>query len=56
MKKYLQIKSIATRMPIRSVEVTGRTEREIERIERGILINMDADRFFVELIEIENLA
>lgn len=55
MKKYLQIKSHSG-MPIRRVEVTGRTEREIERIERGILINMDADRFFVELIEVEDLA
>jgi hypothetical protein len=55
MKKYLQIKSHAG-MPIRSVEVTGRTEREIERVERGILINMDADRFFVELIEVEDQA
>ena len=49
MKKYLEIKTHAG-MPIRRVEVTGRTEREIDRIERGILINMDADKFFVELI------
>lgn len=55
MKKYLQIKTHAG-MPIRRVEVTGRTEREIERIERGILINMDADRFFVELVEVEESA
>lgn len=51
MKKYLQIKSHSG-MPIRRVEVTGRTEREIERIERGILTNLDADRFFVELIAV----
>jgi hypothetical protein len=36
---------------VQRVDVTGKSEREVERVERGMLINMDRDRFFTQVHE-----
>ncbi len=46
-KRELLIKEIATREIVERVDVTGKSDRDIERITRGMLINMDRDRFYV---------
>jgi hypothetical protein len=49
--KFLQIINIETAQCVKELEVTGKTDREIERIERGILINMNTDLFFTDIVE-----
>jgi hypothetical protein len=46
-KRELQVVEIATREVVSRVDVTGKSDNSIDRIERGMLINMDTDRFFV---------
>ena len=43
----LVVREIATRKEVHRLDVTGKTERQIERIERVMLTNMDRDRFTV---------
>lgn len=47
----LQVVEIATDKVVHTVDVRGQSERTIERIMRGMLINMDRDRFFVRETE-----
>lgn len=48
MKRELRITDIGTREVVETVDVTGKSECAIERIERGMLINMDRERFYVD--------
>lgn len=41
--RYLQFRNMKTGETARRIDVTGRSEREIERIMRGMLINIDED-------------
>lgn len=43
----LVIRSIDTGEEVRRVDVTGKSDRQIERIERGILTQMDTDKYTV---------
>lgn len=45
-KKYLVVRSLETQEEVRRIDVTGRGERALERIERGLLMQMDTDRFY----------
>lgn len=46
-KRELVIKNLKTGEIVRRFDVTGKSERQIEKIERGALINMDTDRFCI---------
>lgn len=48
-KTYLQVRNFATGEIATKVDVTGKSERAIERIERGMLMNMNTDEWCVEL-------
>lgn len=42
-KRYLQFRNWKTEDATPPIDVTGRSEREIERIERGMLMNCDVE-------------
>lgn len=44
----LYIRDFATRSVIDTVDVTGRSERQVEKIMMGMLINMNTDEYFVD--------
>lgn len=46
-QRFLEITNIATGEVEESFDVTGDTERQIERLLRGILINLNREKFFV---------
>ena len=46
-ERELQVVEIATKEIVKVVRVTGSSDRRIEKVMRGMLINMDTDRFFV---------
>lgn len=43
----LDVTEIETGEVVHSVDVRGRSEREIERILMGMLVNADSDRYFI---------
>lgn len=43
MSRYLQFRNWRTGEAEKPINVTGRSEREIERIERGMLINCNVE-------------
>lgn len=47
----LEVVEIETSKVVHTVDVRGQSDRGIERIMRGMLINMDRDRFFVREAE-----
>ena len=51
MKKYLVIVEDATGDIVKRVEVTGKSDRNIEKIERGMNINLNHNEYSVDLIE-----
>lgn len=49
MSRYLQFRNWRTNEAAKPIDVTGKSEREIERIERGMLINCDVEHgWFVD--------
>ncbi|MCG7467223.1 hypothetical protein MHY13_03620 [Corynebacterium sp. ACRPE] len=46
-QRFLEITSIATGEVAESFNVTGDTERQVERLLRGILTNLNREEFFV---------
>lgn len=47
-KRFLRVRREDTNEIVSEVEVTGKSENQIERIERGILMNMDTDAFILD--------
>ena len=47
-KRFLRVREFNTDKIVSEIEVTGKSERQIERIEMGMLINMDTDRFCID--------
>lgn len=47
-RRELRIVNRETGEVVSTVDVTGRSERTIERVETGMLINMDTDRFYIQ--------
>ena len=45
-KRALEVVEIATGKVVHSVQVSG-SDRQVEKVERGLLRNMDTDKFFV---------
>lgn len=44
----LIIKDVESGAETKRFDTTGKSERQIERLERGILINLDHDRFYID--------
>lgn len=40
-----------THVEVKSVDVTGKSASQIDRVESGMNINLNHDRFYTELIE-----
>ena len=51
MKQVIEIMEIETAKTIKEIDVTGKSERQIEKIEMGILRQLDRDRFCMGLRE-----
>lgn len=47
-KRTLKVKELATGKVVSEVDVTGKSERMVERVMSGMLRNMDTDRFCVD--------
>lgn len=47
-KILVQVKRISNNEIVREIQAT--TENQAERIERGLLINMDRENFFVDVV------
>lgn len=47
MKRYFEIVDLKTCEVVQTVDVTGKSERDRDRIERGMLMRVDRERFFV---------
>ncbi len=53
MYKYLEIKSYKDNEVVCRVEVTGMTERSIDRVEMGMEINLNHDDYFININDSE---
>lgn len=47
-KQYLYVRDIETREVVHTVDVTGRNENMVEKVMRGMLINMNTNKYFVD--------
>ncbi len=47
-RRALRIVNRETGEVVSAVDVTGKSERQIYRVEMGMLINMDTDRFYID--------
>lgn len=52
--KYLEIRRIEDDEAVKRLDLTGRSDRDVERIERGANINLDHKRYYTEVVESEN--
>lgn len=50
-KKYFVIRQISDRNEVKRIDVTEHSERSCERIEMGILRNLNRDDYFVDELE-----
>jgi hypothetical protein len=50
MGKFIEVVESETGKVVRTIDVTGKGETHIEKTERGMLINMDRDRFFTRVV------
>lgn len=50
-KTYIIVIDLRTNEVVRKVDVTGKPQRQIERVESGMLINMDTENFVTEIHE-----
>jgi hypothetical protein len=50
-RRALLVRCIADREVFKTIDVTGKSKREVEKLEAGLLRNMDRDRFFVDRSE-----
>lgn len=49
----VEIVEIATGEVVESIDVSGMDKRSISRMEMGMLINMDRERFFTRWVQID---
>jgi hypothetical protein len=49
--KKLQVKRMKGGEVVKEIDVTGKSERDIERITMGLLRNMNTDSFFVDEVD-----
>lgn len=46
-KRFLRVVETASGKVVREIDVTGDSEGKVERVERGLLRNMDREHFYV---------
>lgn len=46
-QRFLEVTNIATGEVVESFNVTGDTERQVERLLRGLLTNLNREEFYV---------
>lgn len=46
-KAFIEVVEIETGKVVEAVDVSGRSESYVERVVRGMLRNLNADRFFI---------
>lgn len=46
--RALVVRQLSDRKAIHFTDVTGRSEREVEKVERGMLMRIDTERFFLD--------
>jgi hypothetical protein len=49
-KMKIEIVEFETEKVIKTFDVTGKSERQIEKIENGININLDLERFYSRVV------
>jgi hypothetical protein len=49
--KYIEIVEFKTKYIVKRIDVSLKTESQIEKIESGILINMDTDDYYVDTVK-----
>lgn len=54
MKKVIQIISYETGEPTHEVDVTGMSERQIDKVDSGMNINLNHSEFYTLVAEIED--
>jgi len=47
-RRFLVIRAFEGKAEVKRIEVTGHAEHYIERVERGLLRNMNTDAYFVD--------
>ena len=55
MKKYLEIIEFGTNEVVKRTDVSSLTERGVQRMENGMNINLNHDKYFTKLTESENI-
>lgn len=55
MQRYIEVVSYETGEVIHRVDVTGRSERQIDQIDRGMQHNLDHTRFYTRTPPTETL-
>jgi hypothetical protein len=53
MKKTLQVFDMEDMKTVKEFDLPGMSERQIEKIERGVLINLNTERYFTRIHEEE---
>ena len=54
MKAYIQVVSFETEEVIHQIEITGKTHTQIERIDNGLNINLNHEKFYTREVEVES--
>jgi hypothetical protein len=55
MKAKLHVRDIETGKVVDSVEVSTTSSRHVEKVMRGMMINMNRDRYFIDDSEFDGL-
>jgi hypothetical protein len=50
-KKKIEVVETSTGEVVHALDITGKGDKEVEKITRGMLINMDTDRFHTREVE-----
>ena len=54
-KPVIVIRELLTNAAVRPIEVANPTERKLEQLERVLLLNIDLDRFWVDVSQFDDL-
>jgi hypothetical protein len=47
-KKFIVVRQLSDKKEIHRVEVTGKSQGQIEKVMMGMLRNMDTDKYFID--------
>jgi len=54
MKKVIEIRKYQGDEVVRAVDVTGKSDRQIDKIESGIMRNMNHEEYYTEIVITES--